>query len=198
MNEPCTTPSACDYHNDFSDITESGNCVFENVVDVVPAGEEIVELNEPTVQGLSYQNLSSSDSNVCSLSENNSKSPSDTLPEQIGTLQEVNQEQQYKLQTPWSPQKTPQTETIEKKTLSAEIFTTQWLQRQSCRRELQNALAPVQVKVLAEKSKMEKELTMWEKDYCLKNNLNSPTYGVMKTDNKASVFLKKSSMHKHY
>ena len=199
VNDPCTAPSACDYRNDCNDMTENGNCVLENVINVVPAAEEIVDLNEQTVQGLSYQELSSSDSNVCSVTENNSISSSVTLQEQISTLQEseANEDQQYKLQTRLGKAleivlgKTPETETIDKKHFRLKSLQHNGGKDKAAEESYKNALAPVQVKVLAEKSKMEKELTMWEKDYCLKNNLNSPTYDVMKTDVKASVFLKK-------
>ena len=54
-----------------------------------------------------------------------------------------------------------------------------------------NLLAPIEVQVLAEKSKTEKKLQAWEKEYYIKNNLNSPSYEMMKQHKEASVLLKK-------
>ena len=54
-----------------------------------------------------------------------------------------------------------------------------------------NLLAPIQVQVLAEKSKTEKDLQAWEREYYVKNNLNSPSYELMKQHKEASVLLKK-------
>ena len=53
-----------------------------------------------------------------------------------------------------------------------------------------NTLAPIQVKVLAARTKSEKELAAWEKEYFLNNNFVSPSYETMKADSVASVLVK--------
>lgn len=54
-----------------------------------------------------------------------------------------------------------------------------------------NMLAQLQVAVLAEKTKISKELHAWERAYTLTNNLVSPSYEEMKDDPTASGILRK-------
>lgn len=54
-----------------------------------------------------------------------------------------------------------------------------------------NMLAQIQTKILAKGRSVKKELKNWEKNYLLKHNCSSATYDVLKKDQKASILLKK-------
>jgi len=54
-----------------------------------------------------------------------------------------------------------------------------------------DALASIQVKILKEKTTAEEKLKAWEKDYVMNHNLRAPSLEEMKTDQDASLLIKK-------
>lgn len=52
-------------------------------------------------------------------------------------------------------------------------------------------LAPIQTKVLAAKSKTERQLVEWEKEFTLKNNFTAPSYREIKNNPTAAILYKK-------
>ena len=110
--------------------------------------------------------------------------------------QELVQAVHYKLQTRHGKAlkillgQTPDVEKFDKKHFQLKSKQPHAMNSEAVER-YKHTLAHIQVKVLAERSKLKKEIAIWEKDYYLKHNLTAPTYAIMKADGQASLFLQK-------
>ena len=185
---------------DVSEDQDSEDNEIENVIDVVPAEDEIVDLGETVNIATQSEDVTVnqvSQSKAAQSMSTGTEQESPSTPEQHLPPALQNQ---YLLQTRLGKAvavvlgQTAEVESLDKnhhdlktlkKSSQPQPAVYRWAEE-----KYKNTLAPIQVKVLAARTKSEKELAAWEKEYFLNNNFVSPSHETMKADSVASVLVK--------